>query len=196
MRGWEFANFKNLGPRNPWWSREYNNDSRNQELQGVRKKIILQYALQPRRVRNCPVKYDYIPWWDRKSFFFRSDWRWLWYLTLMDRNRADGDFRQPSPWWSGKQLWIDLGERSDSFWGEEDRLPTWSGQNLMETQWKVISLTNCRSNCTIFDRSRSTITHRTRVQTSGSIQKKLAWKMGFCAENMCNLRACIHVVAF
>ena len=47
-------------------------------------------------------------------------------------------FPQLGPWRSGKQLWIDLGECSDSFWGEEDQFPTFSGQNLMRTYWKIL----------------------------------------------------------
>ena len=35
--------------------------------------------------------------------------------SSMDRKGADGDFLQLGPWRSGKQVWTDLGEDSDSF---------------------------------------------------------------------------------
>ena len=59
------------------------------------------------------------------------------YLTQLDRNSADGDYLQLGPWRSWKQLWIDLGESSDSLWGEEDQFPAFSRQKLTRTYWKV-----------------------------------------------------------
>ena len=56
----------------------------------------------------------------------------------LDRNRADGDFRQPGPWWSGKQLWIYLGESSDSLSGEEDQFRTCWAQKLTQTEWNFL----------------------------------------------------------
>ena len=70
--------------------------------------------------------------------FFRSDRGLQSYLIQLDRKSADGDFLQLNPWRRGKQFWIYLGESSDSFWGEEDQRPTFSGQTLMRTYWKVL----------------------------------------------------------
>ena len=45
----------------------------------------------------------------------RTDRRLYSYLTQLHRKSVDGDFPQLGPWRSTKQLWIDLGEGSDSF---------------------------------------------------------------------------------
>ena len=85
---------------------------------------------------------------DRKKTFFRSDGRSWSYLTQLDRKSADGNFLRLGPLRSGKQLWIDLGESSESFWGDEDQFPTLSGPKLMRTYWmKGTFSTDCKANC-------------------------------------------------
>ena len=59
-------------------------------------------------------------------------------MAQLDRKRADGDFLQLGPWRNGEQLWIDVGEKPKSFWGDEDQFPTFSGQKLKRTYWKVL----------------------------------------------------------
>ena len=54
-------------------------------------------------------------------------------MTQSDPKSADGDFLQLGPWRSEKQLWIDLGESSNSLIDEEDPFPTFSGQNFIRT---------------------------------------------------------------
>ena len=89
--------------------------------------------------RSNWVKYDYKPRSDKKKRCFRSDQGLKSYLTIqLDRKSAGGDVLQLGPWRSGKQLWIHLGENSDSFWGEKDQFPTFSGQKLMQTYWTVL----------------------------------------------------------
>ena len=89
--------------------------------------------------RSNWVKYDYKPRSDKKKRCFRSDQGLKSYLTIqLDRKSAGGDVLQLGTWRSGKQLWIHLGENSDSFWGEKDQFPTFSGQKLMQTYWTVL----------------------------------------------------------
>ena len=88
------------------------------------------------RFRSNWVRYDYnqSPIGSKKEN--RSHGRLKSYLTQWDGESADGDLRQLGPWKSGKQLWIDLGESSDSIWGKEDQYPTIPGQKLMRRNEK------------------------------------------------------------